>query len=96
MDTCDKIMEITNTQELRQALRNPYAWPGGYPTYIMLSDGEVICHDCGKSEYRQLSYSLRNQLRDGWRPVAHFINYEDSEAYCCHCNKHLESAHGDD
>ena len=43
-------MNITNTKELREAIRTPYAWPGGYKTIIILSDGEAICHECAKKE----------------------------------------------
>jgi hypothetical protein len=31
--------------------------------------------------------ALRDRSRNGWRPVALEINYEDGELYCCHSGK---------
>ena len=84
-----------NTFELREAIRTPYAWPGGYPTFILLSDGECLCHSCARENYRALSESLRHSLSDGWQPVAHDINWEDYGMYCVHCNQRIESAYGE-
>ena len=88
-------MNITNTKELREAIRNPYVWPGGYPAYIILSDGALICHECARENYKSLSNSLRHHLGDGWRPVAHEVYWEGPVDYCAICNKPLKSALGD-
>ena len=80
---------------IKRALRDKYAWPGGYPLAILMSDGECLCIDCAKTEYRQLAYSEIHKLRDGWRPESPFINWEDTELFCAHCNKPIESAYGD-
>ena len=88
-------MKIDTTQSLRQAIRTPYAWPGGYLTEIILSDGETICHDCAKKEYRQLSSALKEHSNNGWRPIALEINYENNDSYCCHCGKHMECAYNE-
>jgi hypothetical protein len=36
---------MTNIQTLasvKRALRDVYAWPGGYPLYIVMADGEAL------------------------------------------------------
>lgn len=86
-------MLIENTQQLREAVRTPYAWPGGYPTFILMDDGETLCHACARTEYRALSTSLRHGDSDGWRPVCQDVNWEDANMYCAHCSKHMEVAY---
>jgi len=87
---------ITNTHEMRSTLRNgPYAWPGGYPLFFIFSDSEALCFKCARSEYRQISDSIRNHSRDGWQVMYCDVNYEDSSLYCAHCNERIESAYGE-
>ena len=74
--------------EVREAIRDKYAWPGGYPLYIVMEDGEALCVECGKKEYRLLA--------EGWRPEAPDINWEDPDLYCCHCHERIESAYVED
>ena len=84
-----------NSIELRKAIRSKFAWPGGYPMFVLLSDGEALCMDCAKSEYKQVARANRENLRDGWKPEAVAINWEDSDCYCAHCNGQIESAYGE-
>ena len=39
---------------IKQAIRDKYAWPGGYPLFLVTSDGAALCIDCGKKEYRNI------------------------------------------
>jgi len=90
-------MEINNTKELKNAIRNgPYAWPGGYPLYFITSDGAALSFDAVRSEYRQVINSIRHRMNDGWRVVAVDINYEDSGLYCDHTGQRIQCAYGDD
>jgi hypothetical protein len=89
-------MLINNIRELRCAARNPYAWPGGYPTYFLCDDGAALCHACLSKERRNIIHSVHHKQNDGWRVVALDINYEDSDLTCAHCDKQIESAYGDD
>jgi hypothetical protein len=73
---------------------NAYAWPGGYPLYYLLHDGEVFCADCATTERKLIEDSIANHLSDGWRVVAVDVNWEDDEMYCANCNAHIESAYG--
>jgi len=84
--------------QLRNAIRTKYAWPGGYPMALMMLDGECICMDCAKKEYRQIARENRvKQWPDKqWTPVDVFINWEDTDLVCAHCNGAIESAYGND
>lgn len=89
-------MKINNTKELKQALRNgPYAWPGGYNTYFIADDGEALCHECVKDNFKQVLTAVKDQDAGDWHLVAIDINYEDDNLYCAHCGVEIESAYGE-
>ena len=80
-------------QSVKYVARHRYAWPGGYPMFVLLSDGECLC---AKSEFPAIAHSTITDSRDEWRAMASDINWEDSSLYCAHCNATIESAYGDD
>jgi len=84
-----------NTLKLRKAIRDKYAWPGGYPMFLVMSDGGTLCIDCSKSEYKYIAQSNRYNQNDGWKPEGIDINWEDTTLYCDHCNTLIESAYGE-
>lgn len=67
-----------------------YAWPGGYPLYYVMDDGEVLCPACVNDPSNPAHEA---GAADGWRIVGADVNYEDANLYCAHCNKHIESAY---
>ncbi len=88
-------MRNETLQQVKEAIRRPYAWPGGYPVYTILADGEMLCAACARAEFRQIARSTRDNLRDGWRAAGAAIHWEGPDEYCMHCNKALQSAYGD-
>ncbi len=88
---------IKTTSDFKATLRNgAYTWPGGYPMFFSMRDGEALCFDCAKREARLIIRSIRERPNDGWRVEGCDINYEDNDLYCCHCDSKIESAYGDD
>lgn len=79
----------------RSDLRQPYAWPGGYPRFFIMSDGEALSFDAAKANRRLILEALRDNDSDGWRPVACEINWEDRALTCAHSGKRIESAYAD-
>lgn len=79
--------------DYRRDRREPYAWPGGYPRFFLMEDGEPLCHKCGRDEWRAI---IRNWKTpgSGWNIEACDINYEDTDLVCCNCNQPIESAYG--
>lgn len=88
-------MNIEKPSDFAKALKMPYAWPGGYPTYFITRDGAALCHKCGTKEAPRIITSIRDNDRDGWNVAACVINYEDTDLYCDHCNQQIESAYGE-
>ena len=33
---------IAILRRVKQAIRQPYAWPGGYPLYVIMADGAAL------------------------------------------------------
>ena len=81
-------------KELKHLYRNPYAWPGGYPHFLLTSDGGTFCHSCVKSEYREFVQAIHENgaYNTGWEPEAYAVNWE-SLMYCDHCGKQIEAAY---
>ena len=55
---------MTTLQQAREAACNKYAWPGGYPLYLLCADGEVICPACAKKEWKQVAYATKHPGTD--------------------------------
>lgn len=88
---------FTKPSEFGTALkRGAYAWPGGYPTFFVTSDGAALCFDCAMSEARRITAAIRDGLKDGWCVEAQDVNWEDSSLYCDHCSNRIESAYAED
>lgn len=88
----------TVAQILAQAksfARQPYAWPGGYPLVLVMSDGEVLCAKCTRTEFPQIARSTIQRARDGWQCEGVQVHWEGSDEYCAHCNTAIKSAYGD-
>ena len=79
---------------IKDAIRNKYAWPGGYPLYLLTADGCALCTECGRKEFKQIAYAARHDIkRDSWKIEAACVNWEDPDLYCDHCNTRIESAY---
>ena len=89
---------IRNTHELRATLRTgEYTELGSYPLFFITSDGAALHFKCARENYKQISWSIRNKDNTGgWKIEACEVNWEDSNLYCDHCNKLIESAYGEE
>lgn len=90
--------DIRTTAELRATLRaGGFAWPGGYPLYLLCHDGGTLCFDCAREprHLRQILEAIHHKQSDGWRVIACAVNYEDAELFCEQCSKQIEPAYGD-
>jgi hypothetical protein len=81
-------------EQVKHAIREPHAWPGGYPVYTVLSDGELLCAKCARAEFRQIVRETKQRLDGGWRAAGAEILWEGKES-CAHCHEDLPSAYGE-
>lgn len=70
-----------------------YAWPGGYPMYLITADGGALSFDAALSEFRQIAWDWLNNANIGWRVIGCAVNYEDPDLYCDHTGEKIESAY---
>ena len=83
---------------LKQAL-DAYAWPGGYPVYAVMADGEALCPRCVRESVRLIlaaTHTLEPASWDDWRLAGAQVNWEDSDLYCAHCGNPIEAAYTPD
>jgi hypothetical protein len=88
-------MKNQTLEQVKQAIRHPFAWPGSYPVYTVMADGELLCPACARSNYKLIAESTRDHDRGGWRAAGAYILWEGTGT-CAHCYKVLESAYGGD
>ena len=73
---------------LKDVIRAPYAWPGGYEKVLVTTDGGAICHKCAKSEYYNILHSTRGEYNDGWQVAGVFLAEEcEDTLFCDHCGQ---------
>lgn len=85
----------TILRRVKQAIRQPYVWPGGYPLYVVMADGEAMSIAAAKAEWRTIVRSTLRNERDGWQVAGIEINWEDGKLYCCHTDERIESAYAE-
>ena len=83
------------TKLIKKAIRDTFAWPGGYTLFIVMRDGEALCTACAHTNYALISEAtILETPGDDWQAVGPEVNWEDIELTCCHCSKNIESAYG--
>lgn len=80
---------------VKRAIREPYAWPGGYPVYVVMHDGAALSCESARKEWRSIVASTLRGSRDGWRAAGTAINWEDPDLYCDHSGVRIESAYAE-
>lgn len=81
-----------NREALQQFIRSRgFAWPGGYPCALLMSDGEVIDAKAARENYRL----IRRETGRDWTPVDVFIHWEGAPLYCAHSGREIPSAYGE-
>lgn len=82
---------------LQDFIRQPFAFPGGYAKVLVMGDGELMCRDCAKDNYRLISSETRwcrNNL-SGWCVLGVEVYWEGADVNCCHCGCDIKSEYGD-
>ena len=89
--------DIQTVADFKATMRNgAYAWPGGYPMYLITSDGAALSFESAKSESRNVMEAIADKSDNGWRVVACDINYEDNDLICDHSGEFIECAYPED
>jgi hypothetical protein len=84
-----------NTAHVKSFIRQPYAWPGGYPLFAVAADGGCLCKSCVKDNAKLVIQNTRQETQKDWAVVAVDVKWEDESLVCDHCGKQIESAYGE-
>lgn len=77
---------MTPMEAVRYVARNPYAWPGGYDTFLVMVDGNVLCAACVRKEYKLVLRATRDGYESCWvAAAADCTANTDDEVVCDHC-----------
>ena len=89
---------ITTVRQLKETLRgSDYAWPGGYPMYLITDDGGALHFKCAREQYREIVETfISHYSSTGWKIVGCEINDEDNSLYCDHCDERIETSYEPD
>ena len=82
-------------KQVKDAIRHPVAWPGGYSKLVYMDDGEPLCPPCARENYRAIVYDVLYKTRFGWTPIGVDVHWEGPDEVCAHCGKTLPSEYGD-
>src|ERR1700722_7796948 len=95
---------MATLKEVKAAIRQPYAWPGGYPLFAIMGDGEAMSITACRENWREIVGAHlktatigRYYARDNsWYVEAIAVNWEDPSLYCVHTGERIESAYAED
>lgn len=83
---------MVSKAELQEFIRSHgFAWPGGYPCALLMSDGECIDAQAARENYKL----IRRAVSRDWTGEAVFIHYEGAPIVCAHSGRIIESAYGE-
>lgn len=88
-------MKINNLETLKMVLRNgPYAWPGGYPLYLVDIEGDCYHIDCVRRIFRGVVADTK--YRNGGYIMTNVeVNWENTAMWCYECHEIIDSAYGE-
>lgn len=83
-------------KDLKEMVRNPYVWPGGYAKVLIMSDGEAMCARCVHENFKLILRATRDKAdRSGWGAVSVDVHWEGAPLLCCNCNQEMPSEYGE-
>lgn len=75
---------------LKDIVRQPFAFPGGYEKVAIADDDGIICSICCKTEFRNILHSTKFGYYDGWHVMDVFLSENVGEPlYCSHCGRDI-------
>lgn len=88
-------MKINNLDTLKMVLRNgPYAWPGGYPLYLLDVEGDCYHLECVRRIFRHVVIDTKRG-KGGFIMTNVEVNWEDTNLVCYSCHNSIDSAYGE-
>ena len=83
-------MKRRNISWLKNSVRQPYAWPGGYPISAIMADGAALCMDCVRANWELIAKSTLHSWMDGWCVADVDVLWEGGNR-CANCNQCVDA-----
>jgi len=79
---------IESVADLKAVIRAADRAYGSARLVLWMDDGECLCHECARSEFRSIASAIANKTDNGWRATDAEMDTEIDTYLCCaHCNK---------
>lgn len=89
-------MSPVSLSNLKKMLRaGPYVWPGGYPLYFIMADGEPASFEGVKSEWKRICQAHIRQIpcdRD-WLVTGYDVNWDNPDLTCAITGNPIQAAY---
>ena len=86
-----------NLPDIKNIIRHPYAWPGGYPQFFITADYAALSVESARENWREICGAwFDDDSSGGWLITGIEINWEDASLYCDHSGDRIESAYAED
>jgi len=83
-------MRNSRVEAVKQAIRQPFTFPGCYPKTFVSLDG-LLCHKCVKDNFRAVINDTQAN-RGAWNLVEGVL--WEGVGHCVDCGTDIESAYG--
>ena len=81
-------------EQVKDAIREPFVWPGGYGKVILFSDGECTLPRNAKNNFLNIVIDTRDQ-RGIWEVHAVFVHWEGPDLIDTITGEEIKSEYGD-
>ena len=75
--------------QVKNAIRQKFAWPGGYQISVICNDGAALCPDCAKANFQKIARDTLTGCRTGWDAAGAEILWEGGN-WCDQCGLTLD------
>ena len=90
-----KLKPNSHIERFKFFVRTKYAWPGGYPMYMLCADGGCLCHKCAEENAVLIIRSTVRRDDRQWMCRSIGVNWEDPDKnlFCDNCGELIECAY---
>lgn len=82
---------------LERLAAGPYAWPGCYPLYFVMRDGEALSFEAAEENKSLILAAINDPGSDEqWEVIGCDVNWEDEDMRCAHTGEPIECAYPSD
>ena len=82
-------MSLTIAQ-VKETIRKPYAWPGGYRLLFLMEDGETLLPETARKNFREVIEDTKASYGE-WNIVGIYVHWEGDPLYDAHTNEQIDS-----